>query len=120
MVYLSRFTFPDSDREFDFFLSQKRTCYDSFYPFQVLSRHAFLEIDFSPVTILYGGNGSGKTTALNIIAEKVAAARDSAFNIPTFFRIISPYAAPDWKTRPADAASSQAMMCLITCSTSAA
>ena len=85
MVYLSRFTFPDSDREFDFFLSQKRTCYDSFYPFQVLSRHAFLEIDFSPVTILYGGNGSGKTTALNIIAEKVAAARDSAFNKSNFF-----------------------------------
>lgn len=85
MVYLSRFTFPDSDREFDFFLGQKRTCYDSFYPFQVLSRHAFLEIDFSPVTILYGGNGSGKTTALNIIAEKVAAARDSAFNKSNFF-----------------------------------
>lgn len=85
MVYLSRFTFPDHDREFDFFLAQKRTCYDSFYPFQVLSRHGFAEADFAPVTILYGGNGSGKTTALNIIAEKVAAARDSAFNKSNFF-----------------------------------
>lgn len=85
MVYLSRFTFPDSDREFDFFLSQKRTCYDSFYPFQVLSRRALLELDFAPITILYGGNGSGKTTALNVIAEKIGAARDSAFNKSNFF-----------------------------------
>lgn len=85
MVYLSRFTFPDSDQEFDFFLSQKRTCYDSFYPFQVLSRRAFSEVDFAPVTIFYGGNGSGKTTALNIIAEKIRAARDSAFNKSNFF-----------------------------------
>ena len=28
-------------------------------------------LDFEPVTILYGGNGSGKTTALNVIAEKL-------------------------------------------------
>lgn len=84
MVYLSRFTFPDSDQEFDFFLSQKRTCYDSFYPFQVLSRRAFSEVDFAPVTIFYGGNGSGKTTALNVIAEKIRAARDSAFNKSNF------------------------------------
>ncbi len=85
MVYLSRFTFPDPDQEFDFFLSQKRTCYDSFYPFQVLSRRAFSEVDFAPVTIFYGGNGSGKTTALNVIAEKIRAARDSAFNKSNFF-----------------------------------
>ena len=39
MIYLEYFTFPDSDREFDFFVKQKRTCYDSFYPFQILSRH---------------------------------------------------------------------------------
>ncbi len=85
MLYLSRFTFPDADREFDFFLAQKRTCYDSFYPFGILSRRAFREIGFSPVTILYGGNGSGKTTALNIIAEKISASRDSAFNRSNFF-----------------------------------
>ena len=30
MLYLEYFTFPDSDREFDFFVKQKRTCYDSF------------------------------------------------------------------------------------------
>ena len=67
MIYLEYFTFPDSDREFDFFVNQKRTCYDSFYPFQILSRHHLHRIDFEPVTILFGGNGSGKTSVLFVI-----------------------------------------------------
>ena len=86
MIYLEYFTFPDSDREFDFFVNQKRTCYDSFYPFQILSRHHLHRIDFEPVTILYGGNGSGKTTVLNVIGEKLRLARDSVFNKSNFFQ----------------------------------
>ncbi|MDE5865071.1 MAG: hypothetical protein K2H31_00475, partial [Lachnospiraceae bacterium] len=50
-------------------MSQKRTCYDTYYPFFILSKHNLTMLDFEPVTILYGGNGSGKTTALNVIAE---------------------------------------------------
>ena len=86
MIYLEYFTFPDSDREFDFFVNQKRTCYDSFYPFQILSGHHLQRIDFEPVTILYGGNGSGKTTVLNVIGEKLQLARDSVFNKSNFFQ----------------------------------
>ncbi len=85
MMYLDYFTFPGSEMEVDFFMDQKRTCYDSYYPFQILSRHKFRRIDFEPVTILYGGNGSGKTTALNVIAEKLHILRDSAFNKSSFF-----------------------------------
>ena len=85
MIYLEWFAFPDSEKEFDFFLKQKRTCYDSYYPFQILSRHHFRRIDFAPVTILYGGNGSGKTTAINVIAEKLNLERDSVFNKSSFF-----------------------------------
>ena len=85
MIYLEWFTFPDSEKEFDFFLKQKRTCYDSYYPFQILSSHHFRRIDFAPVTILYGGNGSGKTTAINVIAEKLNLERDSVFNKSSFF-----------------------------------
>lgn len=85
MIYLEYFVFPDSDKEFNFFLNQKRTCYNSYYPFQILSRHNFLRIDFEPITILYGGNGTGKTTALNVIAEKLQLARDSKFNKSNFF-----------------------------------
>lgn len=85
MIYLKQFVFPEADQEFDFFLRQKRTCYDSFYPFQILSRHSFRQIDFEPVTILYGGNGTGKTTALNVIAEKLGIAREAAFNRSNFY-----------------------------------
>ena len=85
MLYLSRFSFPDADAEFDFRLTVKRTCYDSFYPFGVLSARGLRELSFEPVTILYGGNGCGKTTALNVMAEKLALKRDAPYNRSCFF-----------------------------------
>ena len=85
MIYLSQFEFPSKEKEFDFFLAQKRTCYDSFYPFQILSKHDLRILDFEPITILYGGNGSGKTTALNVIAEKLELERDTLYNRSNFF-----------------------------------
>ena len=85
MVYLSHFEFPTVEMEYDFMFRQKRTCYDTYYPFQILSKHQFRMIDFEPVTILYGGNGSGKTTALNVIAEKLGLCRDSLYNRSNFF-----------------------------------
>ena len=85
MVYLNVFTFPNEDMEFGFFMKIKRTCYDVFYPFMILSRIGFERIDFEPVTILYGGNGSGKSTALNVIAEKIGINRDSIYNKSNFY-----------------------------------
>jgi predicted ATPase len=85
MVYLKSFTFPIADTEFDFIMSIKRTCYDSFYPFKILSNHDLDRLDFESVTILYGGNGSGKSTALNVIAEKTGICRDSIYNKSNFF-----------------------------------
>lgn len=85
MVYLKHFTFPSDEMEFDFILRIKRTCYDSFYPFKILSGHGLERIDFDQVTILYGGNGSGKSTALNVIAEKIEIDRDSIYNKSNFF-----------------------------------
>jgi len=85
MLYLQQFSFPDSESEFDFFLQQKRTCHDSYYPFQILSKHGLTRLDFEPVTILYGGNGSGKTTAINVIAETLRLSRDTRFNQSPFF-----------------------------------
>jgi predicted ATPase len=85
MLYLNTFTFPSADMEFNFFMSIKRTCYDSFYPFKILSAHSLRRLNFEPVTILYGGNGSGKSTALNVIAEKTGICRDSIYNKSNFF-----------------------------------
>ena len=40
---------------------------------------------FEPVTILCGGNGSGKTTALNVIGEALGLERDTLYNRSSFF-----------------------------------
>ncbi len=85
MIYLESFSFPDADAEYVFFLGQKRTCYDSFYPFQILPRHHLTQLIFEPITILYGGNGTGKSTVLNVIAEKLGLQRDSRFNRSSFY-----------------------------------
>ena len=85
MIYLTHFSFPDREREYDFTMKQKHTCYDTVYPFLILSAHQLKMLDFEPVTILYGGNGSGKTTALNVIAEKLGLARDTLYNRSNFF-----------------------------------
>lgn len=85
MIYLDSFTFPDDERETDFIMGERRTCYASFYPFKILSRRHFERIDFEPVTILYGGNGTGKSTALHVIAEKAGLAREAPYNRTSFF-----------------------------------
>nr|WP_294494169.1 AAA family ATPase [uncultured Anaerosporobacter sp.] len=85
MLYLDSFSFPDDGIEFDFILSIKRNCYNSFYPFKILSKRELTILNFEPITILYGGNGSGKTTALNVISEKLNLMRDSRFNQSNFF-----------------------------------
>lgn len=85
MIYLSGFQFPDIEEEYDFLFRLKRTCYDTAYPFQILSKHGLRRLDFEPITILYGGNGSGKTTALNVISEKLGLKRDSLYNRSNFF-----------------------------------
>lgn len=48
MIYLSHFQFPDREREYDFILSRKRTCYDTWYPFQILSKHGLIMLDEEP------------------------------------------------------------------------
>ena len=85
MIYLSSFTFPNDKKEYEFISDEKRTCFDSFYPFKVLTKHSFERIDFESITILYGGNGSGKSTALNVIAEKLDINRESLYNKSNYF-----------------------------------
>ena len=85
MIYLSEFVFPSSDEEYRARLDEKRTCFNTMYPFFVLSSRGLERLDFAPVTLLYGGNGSGKTTALNVIAEALSLRRDAPFNRSSFF-----------------------------------
>ena len=85
MVFIDHLIFASEDSEDTFIFRQKRTCYDTYYPFRVLSKKGFERIDFSDITILYGGNGSGKSTALNILAEKIGADHDTVYNRSNFF-----------------------------------
>ena len=85
VVYLKTFRLPSLNDEYEFFEGQSATCYDSFYPFGVFGNREVPTLVFEPVTILYGGNGSGKSTILSTIAEKLMLKRNSPFNSSPFF-----------------------------------
>ena len=85
-LYLSAFYFPGEEAESDFMFGLKTTYDQSVYPYGILPKAGLNEIIFRPVTILYGGNGSGKSTALNVIAEKLRLERNSAYNRSRFFQ----------------------------------
>lgn len=85
MIYLSKFVIPDENDEIEFFSEQKRTCYNTYYPFGIFPKLELKHIKFESVTILYGDNGTGKSTLLNIIAEKLKIIRNSVFNKSNFY-----------------------------------
>ncbi|MDY2986830.1 MAG: AAA family ATPase [Peptoniphilus sp.] len=85
MLYLKEFKFPTMEDEAYFFMTLKKTCYDTYYPFQIFRKNRLTRLDFEPITILYGGNGSGKSTILNIISEKLRLNRDALYNRSNFF-----------------------------------
>lgn len=85
MVFLDYLKLPSYEQETDFRFAQKRTCFDTFYPFFVFPQKALSRVDFSDITILYGGNGSGKSTFLNVLADKIGACHDSVYNRSNFF-----------------------------------
>lgn len=85
MEYLESFRFATYDQEYAFRLDEKRTCFDSMYPFFTLSGRGLEELTTGALTILYGGNGSGKSTALNIMAEKLSLQRESPYNRSPFY-----------------------------------
>jgi predicted ATPase len=86
MIYLKSFSLPSEQREAEFILSYppelEMQCYDNnnAYPFKLFPAKKLDHISFAPITVLYGGNGSGKSTILNIIAEKLEISRSSPFN----------------------------------------
>lgn len=86
MVFFNEFHFQTSDEEWGFFMSNPKKVCDSFYPYQFFSQQKELsKITFSDITILCGSNGSGKSTILNVIAEKLALKRDTPYNKTDYF-----------------------------------
>jgi len=82
-TYLKKFHMPSDDTEHNVLSGVKMTCFNNFYPFGTLPED-FRNLDFSPLTILYGGNGCGKTTILNLIAEKLGINRGTKINKSSF------------------------------------
>lgn len=60
MIYLSSFLFSD-----------QTVRNPNIYPYNVFAKHPENILLFRPITILYGNNASGKSTMLNIIANKL-------------------------------------------------
>ena len=88
MLYLQSFKMPSEDDEYRFFLNSlkaRRTCYDSKYPFGLFRYRELPELYFDDITVFYGNNGSGKSTILNVISEKLGLTRSTPYNRTDFF-----------------------------------
>lgn len=71
MIYLESFYLNNEDRRV--------------YPYNVIYPKMLDRIQFSPITILYGSNGCGKSTILNVIAEKIGLRNKTLGNKNEYF-----------------------------------
>jgi len=90
MVYLQSFRMPSRYDEENYFADRfnfkvKRTCYTTRYPFDLFRYRELPEFYFNDITIFCGNNGSGKSSLLNVIAEKLGLERTTPFNRSDFF-----------------------------------
>ena len=70
-IYLGNFTLNTDERPI--------------YPYKIIYPIGLRHIDFAPITIFYGGNGSGKSTILNVIADKIGIRKKTTGNTNAYF-----------------------------------
>ena len=77
----------EDEENFFFYPSAKtrRNCYTTKYPFELFKHRKLPEFLFRDITIFCGNNGSGKSSLLNVIAEKLKFDRNAPFNRSDFF-----------------------------------
>jgi len=85
MIYVRRLILPSERAEINVVKKEQRTCFNTFYPFNIFPDKKLFEIDFDGVTMFYGGNGSGKSTLINVLARKLNSVRYSDFNDAPLF-----------------------------------
>lgn len=85
-MFLERFTLPDEDQEWQFFMRQQSRASSDYYPFQLFIDKQVPTLRFEPITILYGNNGSGKSTLLNVMAEALGLRQSALANQSAFFK----------------------------------
>ncbi|MEE3343603.1 MAG: AAA family ATPase [Bacilli bacterium] len=74
MIYLKNFSLLNENREYEI-IANRMYIHNNFYPLKIFPEKGLEEINFDTITIFYGGNGSGKTTILNIIANAIRASK---------------------------------------------
>ncbi len=92
MIYLESFRLASEQDETNYLFGGRTpskldmTCHsvNNPYPFKIFPFKYLEKLEFSSITLLYGGNGSGKSTVLNIIAQKLELERTSPFNRTPF------------------------------------
>ena len=72
MKYIETIVFPDQSL-IQAYMDNNAIC----YPWNIFSKNQFQWMICKDITILYGNNGSGKSTILNLIASKIKAQRNS-------------------------------------------
>ncbi len=95
MIALAEFKFPTNEQEKFYFtppplnpdynVKNFRTIYTTKYPFRLFEGRELPPLGFEDITIFYGDNGSGKSTVLNVIAEKLELPRGTPYNRSDFF-----------------------------------
>ena len=74
MIYLKNFSLLEEVDESNM-ITFKMNIHNNLYPLKIFPEKGFKYIEFEPITIFYGGNGSGKTTILNIISDSINASK---------------------------------------------
>ena len=90
MIYLQSFQMPTRDDEDNYFINPgnfkaKMTHYTTKYPFDLFRHKDLPEFYFSDITVFCGNNGCGKSSILNVIAEKLSLERNTPYNRSPFF-----------------------------------
>lgn len=85
MLYLESFTLPPVWQQ-ERVLNDMPYVESNVYPFKLFTED-IPTLEFAPVTILYGGNGSGKTTILNLIAQYLELGRSGPYNKTKYFDV---------------------------------
>ena len=90
MIYLESFRLASEYNETEYCFKSRKLDMTAHnvnnpYPFKIFPYKYLERLDFAPITLLYGGNGSGKSTILNIIAQKLKLERTSPYNRTPFF-----------------------------------